>query len=53
MTTVNPVERLVKSSPQLKIWWDSSPLVYEEWLAGMPPTYTEADFFCAVTAPDG
>ena len=53
MTAVNPVENLIKTSPQLEIWWDSSPLVYEEWLAGMPPTYSGADFFRAMIAPDG
>lgn len=29
--TKSAVERLVEANPQLEIWWDSSPLVYEKW----------------------
>jgi hypothetical protein len=25
------VERLVKTHPDMEIWWDSSPLVYHQW----------------------
>lgn len=39
--TKSVVERLVEANPQLEIWWDSSPLVYEKWtrqlLEGLPP----------------
>lgn len=31
--TESPVERLARSHPDLEIWWDSSPLVYEQWVA--------------------
>ena len=27
----SPVERLAKTHPDMEIWWDSSPLVYEQW----------------------
>jgi transaldolase len=27
----SPVERLAKVHPDLEVWWDSSPLVYEKW----------------------
>jgi transaldolase len=31
----SPVERLVKVHPDLEIWWDSSPLVFEKWAQKM------------------
>lgn len=37
----SPVERLADTHPDLEIWWDSSPLVYRQWvdkmLAAAPP----------------
>jgi transaldolase len=32
------VERLAKTHPDLEIWWDSSPLVYNQWLQKMVDT---------------
>jgi transaldolase len=31
----SPVERLAQTSPELEIWWDSSPLVYRTWVDKM------------------
>lgn len=31
----SPVERLADTHPDLEIWWDSSPLVYEHWVQKM------------------
>jgi transaldolase len=31
----SPVERLAKTHPDLEIWWDSSPLVYGQWVQKM------------------
>ena len=31
----SPVERLADTHPDLEIWWDSSPLVYEHWVQNM------------------
>jgi transaldolase len=31
----SPVERLANVDPDLEIWWDSSPLVYAEWVQKM------------------
>ena len=31
----SPVERLAKTHPDLEIWWDSSPLVYNKWVRKM------------------
>ena len=31
----SPVERLAKTHPDMEIWWDSSPLVFEKWVQGM------------------
>ncbi len=27
----SPVERLIKTNPDMEIWWDSSPLVFNQW----------------------
>jgi transaldolase len=29
------IERLVKTNPDMEIWWDSSPLIFEPWVAKM------------------
>lgn len=31
----SPLERLAKTHPDLEIWWDSSPLVYHQWVRKM------------------
>ena len=31
----SPVERLCQTHPDLEIWWDSSPLVYNQWVRKM------------------
>ncbi len=31
----SPVERLAKTHPDMEIWWDSSPLVYNRWVRKM------------------
>jgi transaldolase len=31
----SPVERLMKVHPDLEVWWDSSPLVYDKWAQKM------------------
>jgi len=31
----SPLERLAKTHPDLEIWWDSSPLVYNQWVRKM------------------
>lgn len=31
----SPIERLLKTNPDMEIWWDSSPLVYESWVQKM------------------
>jgi len=33
--TESPLERLARAHPDLEIWWDSSPLVYEHWVEHM------------------
>ena len=29
------VERLVKTNPDMEVWWDSSPLIFERWVTRM------------------
>ena len=31
----SPLEQLAKTHPDLEIWWDSSPLVYQQWVRKM------------------
>lgn len=31
----SPVERLAATDPDLEIWWDSSPLIYQQWVQKM------------------
>lgn len=31
----SPIERLVKTHPDMEVWWDSSPLVYKKWIQKM------------------
>ncbi len=31
----SPVERLAQTHPDLEVWWDSSPLVYQQWTQKM------------------
>lgn len=31
----SPVERLAQTHPNLEIWWDSSPLIFEKWVQEM------------------
>ncbi len=39
------IERLIKTNPSMEIWWDSSPLVFEQWVKKMldmaPPAKKE------------
>jgi transaldolase len=35
LMTESTVERLAKTHPDLEIWWDSSPLVYNQWVRKM------------------
>ena len=36
------VERLVKTNPGMEVWWDSSPLIFEKWVAKMVSAAPEA-----------
>ena len=45
MANNNPVKRLKDTHPNLEIWWDSSPLIYENWLAGPGKPYSGAELF--------
>lgn len=45
-TPESVVERLLKTSPGLEVWWDSSPLVYQNWadnLISQVPPEKQAD----------
>ncbi len=43
--TESAIDRLIKTNPEMEIWWDSSPLVYSQWskkmLDSAPPSKKE------------
>jgi transaldolase len=41
----NPVVRLKDASPGMEIWWDTSPLLYEDWLEGPGREFAAAGLF--------
>ena len=53
MIDANPIRRLKDTHPGLEVWWDSSPLVYADWLAGAGRDYRAARLFDPVPGPDG
>ncbi len=32
MVDINPIKNLNNTNPKLEIWWDSSPLIFQEWV---------------------
>jgi transaldolase len=53
MLDANPIRRLKDTHPGLEVWWDSSPLVYTDWLAGAGQAYRTARLLDLVPGPDG
>jgi transaldolase len=53
MLDANPIRRLKDTCPGLEVWWDSSPLVYADWLAGAGRAHRDARLFDLVPGPDG
>jgi transaldolase len=51
--TQNPVKKLSESSPDLEIWWDSSPLIYDAWAESMGGADNAGNLFDIVTASPG
>lgn len=45
MANTNPVKKLIELSPQMEIWWDSSPLIYEEWIRDVGQAYRDLGLF--------
>ena len=45
MKATNPVQNLINTSPDLEIWWDSSPLIFEEWTQNSGKDYQEPGLF--------
>lgn len=41
----NPIQRLQAAGPHTEVWWDSSPLIYTDWLAGPGRPHAEAELF--------
>ncbi len=45
MAGLNPIKKLIDTNPNLEVWWDSSPLIFEEWAAGLDPAFQEIQLF--------
>lgn len=45
MTTRNTVQRLNELNTGTEVWWDSSPLIYRDWLNGAGKPHREAGLF--------
>jgi transaldolase len=45
MSIDNAVRALRRTNPELEVWWDSSPLVYRDWLVGPGHAFTDAGLF--------
>lgn len=41
----NPIHRLQTAGPRTEVWWDSSPLLYEDWLAGPGSPHAPSELF--------
>ncbi len=41
----NPIRRLQAAGPRTEVWWDSSPLIYSDWLAGPGGPYAASELF--------
>ncbi len=53
MPDANPVRLLKDTHPKLEIWWDSSPLVYTDWLAGAGQAHRASRLFDLIPGPAG
>jgi len=53
MTDLNPIEKLIDTNPNLEVWWDSSPLIFEEWVAGLSPALQGIQLFNLVPKSTG
>ncbi len=45
MVDPNPLLRMQATHPELELWWDSSPLVYADWLRGPGQAYAALNLF--------
>ncbi len=45
MAELNPIEKLIDTNPNLEVWWDSSPLIFEEWISSLDPASQEIQLF--------
>jgi transaldolase len=53
MTDLHPIARLQATHSSLEVWFDSSPLVYEEWVRSTPPILRAGELFQVNSTPDG
>ena len=45
MNEMNPIKRLIDTSSNMEIWWDSSPLLYRQWLEGAGKEFKSLGLF--------
>lgn len=44
---------LQRTNPELELWWDSSPLVYRDWLAGAGQRFAQSGLFQVIERGSG
>jgi transaldolase len=45
MEPENPIQSLINTNPNMEVWWDSSPLIFEAWLEGSGKAHRELGLF--------
>jgi transaldolase len=53
MTSLHPIAKLQATHSNLEVWFDSSPLVYEDWVKSTTPTLRAGELFEMKPAPNG
>lgn len=53
MTDLHPIAKLQATHSNMEVWFDSSPLVYEDWVKSTTPALRARELFEMKPAPDG
>lgn len=53
MADTNPLKRLMDTNRNLEVWWDSSPLIFEEWIGGSGRSYQDVGLFSLENSGSG
>lgn len=53
MADTNPIKKLINTSSNMEVWWDSSPLIFEEWVGNSGKTIQDIGFFSIENTASG